>query len=143
MRLHLGVMDDPYKEGNTAKTTGKVAGYLEDRYHVMEVFYETHVEKIGEWLTEAISDEVEAIMNGVAPKPDPFYDANKKIESRFKEFLYLREMDGLGVPGVPTRAAKMGVDHRLAKPYAKKNPERPSFIDTGTYESHFFVWTEK
>jgi len=49
-------------------------------------------------------------------------------------------MDQLGYPGIPTGAAEAGVNHRLLHPYAKDNPERPSFIDTGQYQADFKSW---
>jgi hypothetical protein len=41
------------------------------------------------------------------------------------------------------RRYRGAVNHRLARPYAKDNPQRPSFRDTGVYESSFTVWTEE
>ena len=110
MRLHLGVLDVPYKQGSNSspETTGDVAEILENRYHPIEIFYEEHA----------------------------------NIETRFRHFLSQKEMDSLGVPGVPTKAALAGVSHRFKHPYAKRAP-RPSFIDTGLYEASFRAWVEK
>jgi hypothetical protein len=40
-------------------------------------------------------------------------------------------------------AATAGVNHRKKKPYAKANPARPAFVDTGLYQSAFRAWVEK
>lgn len=163
--IHLGVVDVPYATHvpenqrrvvhrttrggvvsvatappSGAETTGDVAQILEDEYHVMEVFYED----VGEALiAKALEHSViGAIQDMALGKPtnliDPFAKATTEIEAAFKVFLEQQEMDGV-VGGVPTKAALKGVNHRLKHPYAKGNPERPSFIDSGTYESHFKV----
>ena len=61
------------------------------------------------------------------------------IEERFRRFIDDRELDGR-VSGVPTQAALKGVNHRLKHPYAKSNPSRPSFLDTGLYQANARVW---
>ena len=62
----------------------------------------------------------------------------QKIERRFKEFLRNEEH---GIPR--TLAGQRGVAHLLARPYARGNPPRPSFIDTGLYMDSFRVWVEE
>jgi hypothetical protein len=62
------------------------------------------------------------------------------MHQMFNEFIDRRGMDGM--PGVPTDAARLGINHRLKHPYAKANPERPSFKDTGTYMQSFTAWVE-
>ena len=66
--------------------------------------------------------------------------AESKIENMFKKAISGKEFDSL-IPGVPTEAAKRGVNHRLAHPYAKRGP-RPSFLDTSLYSSSFKSWVE-
>lgn len=163
--IHLGVLDVPYAThvpeehrrvvhrttrggvvsvhsapSSGAETTGDVAQILEDEYHVMEVFYEDVGEEL---IAKALEHSmVGAIQDLALGKPgnliDPFATATGEIEVAFKTFLSQQEMDGV-VGGVPTKAALAGVNHRLKHPYAKGNPARPSFIDTGTYQSHFKV----
>ncbi len=121
-----------------AQTTGDVAEILEDKYHVMEVF----AEEVGnEKLARAVEHSIEgAIVDLVLGKdPDlvsPMATAMGEIETAFRLFLDQEEMNGVA-PGVPTKASLRGVNHRLKHPFAKGNPARPSFIDTGTYQSHF------
>jgi hypothetical protein len=59
----------------------------------------------------------------------------------FNEFIDRRGMDGMELD-VPTTAARLGINHRFLHPYAKANPERPSFKDTGTYMQSFTAWVE-
>lgn len=169
MKLHLGVVDIPYAvqvpEGarrvvhrvtkggavstHTAaptggETTGDVAQILEERYHVMELFYEeVGADKIAEALAHSARGALESLMMGAPPENISLTaEAEGEIEGAFKLFLDQRELDHVG-PGVPTAAALKGVNHRLKHPYAKDNPERPSFIDTGTYQTSFKAWVEK
>ena len=139
--LHLGVLDVPYATAGT--TTGEVATFLEDKYHVMEVFFEdVGAPAIGAALEKSAQDAVDNILLGIAaPGISLTAKAEGEIVDAFRQFLTQQEMDGV-VKGVPTRAALKGVNHRRKRPYAKGNPPRPSFIDTGTYESHFRAWVE-
>lgn len=152
--LHLGIVDVPYvdKEAPAAQrkrikagkppaanelTTGDVAEILEDKYHVMEVFYELHKDDIAKNLENSVAGALETIMLGGPSDIDPFGGGTSEIDERFNDFLTNREMEKLGYEGVPTQAALDGVNHRLKHPYAKKNKRRPSFIDTGLYQRSF------
>lgn len=154
--LHLGVIDIPYSgaavevQGSKRRrkikagdqTTGDVAEILEAKYRVMEVFYEAHQDEIAKSMEDGLSAALESLMMGSPIGLDPFGSAVAATEQAFKKFLDNKEMDALGVPGVPTEAALKGVNHRLKHPYAMSNPERPSFIDTGLYENSFKVWID-
>lgn len=157
--LNLGVVDIPYayeqevlsKKGKPLKrrkkvvksiTTGEVAQILEDRYHIMEVFFEVHGEQIMELLTDAMVGASETEALGGPASPEPYGDATEKIDQMFRDFLSNREMDALGVPGVPTQAALEGVSHRFAQPHARR-PERPSFIDTGEFQAAMRSWIDR
>lgn len=144
MKLHLGVMDVPYKEGSNSdtKTTGDVATILEEKYHIWEHFYQAHESDIAKSLEQSMGDAIEALMMGATPAADPFTAATSAIEDRFKKFLSNREMDSLGYPGIPTQAAQKGVSHRFKHPYAKR-PPRPSFIDTGLMQASAKAWIER
>ena len=157
--LRLGVLDVPYQgvagktktaaadiarhvasNGTSAPsgvTTGDVAGYLEDEYHVMENFFELHADDILGSLEEAIGDHLQDVHSGSSPSVEPFLAGTETIKTMFNKFIDSREMDSIGYPGVPTMAAKNGVNHRFKHPYAKSNPERPSFRDAGLYEASF------
>lgn len=135
--LRLGVLDIPYQDKG-GKTTGDVAEILEAKYHVQEIFYEEHAQQIADALAESYEGALESIVMGARQKPSNFFTAGtSKIEADFKGWLSTGKMEALGYPGVPTKAALKGVNHRLKHPYAKGNPRRPSFIDTGLYAASF------
>ena len=131
--LHLGVIDQPYGDGQVA-TTGEVAEILEEKYHVMEIFFEEHKNSIASDLENAVKGTLESLLMGGPTTPTPYASASGKVEHAFKQFLAQKEIEGFGVPGVPTKAAMMGVNHRLK---IKHGSPRPSFIDTGLYQSSF------
>lgn len=125
------------------QTTYDVATILEAKYHIMETF----LEEVGaNLLSAAFAHSAEValeslLMGRPAAEISLTAEATSEIEAAFRDFLSLRMMDGR-VPGVPTLAALKGINHRFKHPYAKKNPERPSFIDTGTYQASFRAWVD-
>ena len=140
-KLHLGVVEQPYSEipglEHVAVTTGDVAEWLESKYHVYEIFFEEHVKDIANAMTESMAGSLETFMQtGVAPL-DPLLQAESVIETIFKAFLTNKEMEALGYPGVPTRAALEGISKRFKN---HRGPRRPSFIDTGLYQASFKAW---
>jgi hypothetical protein len=153
--LHLGVVDLPYSEpppkkgkrkkkggGSNLKSTADVAAILEDKYHIMQHFAELHHEDIVHSLENAVEGALENLLSGAQHNPNMFDNAASEIEVMFKDMLTNKELEGIGYPGVPTQAAIKGVSHRFKHPYAKANPQRPSFIDTGLYQSAFKAWIE-
>jgi hypothetical protein len=153
MKLHLGVIDRPYEnaspDGSTAATTtGEVAQWLENRYHIMEIFYHFHEQEIADKLAEGMADALEAVMVGAAGGTgkvedfDPFAEALSEEEEIFKFWLALGEVEKVGIPGVPTLAAQNRQSLRLKLKKKLRGPARPSFIDTGLYQSSFKMWVE-
>lgn len=157
MRLNLGVLDIAYAGANGksgAQTTGDVAELLEQKYSVMETFFESRKEKISEWLAEAIADEIADLFAGKRPNSDPFMAAMQNTETEFRAFLDANEMAHL-VAGLSegeaaafgpvsfTGAGNRGVNHRKKKPYAKENKARPAFVDTGLFQASFRSWISK
>lgn len=160
LTLHLGVEDIPYNEPPTPRriakvrrgkqrvrakvkavhgeqTTGDVATILEAHYHLFTIYFELHEEEIAGWVAESIAGATEDLMAGGAPSNNPFGAAMDRIKVGFTTFIDTQEMDGTGTPGVPTGAARRGVNHRLG---IKKGLPRPSFRDTGLMESSFVAW---
>jgi len=84
---------------------------------------------------------VELVMMG-RRGADPYARAMSDLQHRFRRFISSREVERVGIPGVPTQAALRGVNHRLKHPYRKSNPRRPSFRDTGLYEASFRAWID-
>ena len=153
LTLHLGVIDQPYRTAITAasrrrrkkvsaatKTTGDVAVYLEDKYHVMEHFFELHKDGIAKSLENSLAGSLETMMMG-GPATLSFGTAESEIDASFKNMLSNKELDRLGYPGIPTMAALRGVNHRMLHPYARR-PSRPSFIDTGLFQASFKSWID-
>lgn len=148
--LHLGVVDVPYSEppsekprekSDRSRTTGEVAEYLENKYHIMEHFYEIHKKQIGDAIANSVAGALETmLMTSSPPALDINATAMGVIEKDFRNFLALKELDGLGYPGIPTRASIEGVSHRFKS--RRGPPGRPSFIDTGLYQKSFKAWVD-
>jgi hypothetical protein len=148
----LGVVDIAYSDGDGTKTTGDVAGYLEDEYHIMRTFLESYEEQIGEFLADAMVGEIESIAQG---KPVTIFgkdvsthlgdrvisgsSVNGKIEEAFRNFLDAREWKQTS--GQAVDAADQGVSHRKKQPSKARNA-RPEFVDTGLYQASFRAWIE-
>lgn len=149
--LHLGVIDIPYaqaprkyrgKRVSGTQTTGDVAGWLETRYGVMQAFFDAKKAVVVDAIEDGLLGALENMMTGRAPlSQDPFGSATSKIDDAFKQFVSTKEVEALGIPGVPTGAAQRGVNHRLKRPYVRRQP-RPSFIDTGLYQASFKSWVD-
>lgn len=122
-------------------TTGEVAEILEAEYGIMQFFWNRYGPQIVGSYEESLERHLEAVAAGLPTPPDPLAATLQKAESLFRDMIDRRELDGQ-VPGVATEAARKGVNHRLKHPYAKGNPERPSFRDTGLYQSSFRAWIE-
>lgn len=137
--LHLGITDIPY---STGKTTGDVAEILEGKYDVMGNFVKVHETQIAADLENSLEGEMENLLLGAPRSSDPFAGAASKIEHRFRQFLSLKEMDALGVPGVPTAASLAGYSKRFKQKQNKSRGPRPSFIDTGLYQRSFKAWVD-
>lgn len=139
--LHLGVIDIPYA-GKSGITTGDVADILEARYHILELYYEiAGAEIIAQVLETSAAEAMESMAMGSNVGISLTADAEERLGAAFRVFLAQDELSGL-VPGVPTAASNKGVSHRLKHPYAKDNPERPSFIDTGLYSASMRAWID-
>lgn len=161
--FHLGVIDKPYsvsaprrlatkmRRGQKtvtkvsapaagAQTTLDVARYLEARYHVFEVFAELHREDIAKSIAGTMKVAIDHVLQ-TGRAPDRIFPAEGQgdLQKIWNDFIDLREMDGVQ-PGVPTGAAKRGVNHALG---TKRGPERPSFKDTGQYRGDARFWVDE
>ena len=136
--LHLGVVDVSYG-GKKPKTTGDVAEILEEKYHVMAKFWQVHGDDYIDDLVMGSVQALEASMTGRAVRTD-VRTTLSKMQHGFRTFISSREVERVGITKVPTQAALRGVNHRRAHPYAKRNPRRPSFRDTGLYMASFRAW---
>lgn len=156
MKLNLGFEAFPYttKSSRTRKVLGKgvrihkgygvgkssaeVAAELEERYQLVETFWNQVEDKLVDELEGAYAENIEDIlMMQQPPKKLVSDDFTNKIVDDFKSYLDREEH------GIKTLAARRGVSHLLPRPYSRSNPSRPSFIDTGLYKGSFRAWTEE
>ncbi|PXW62846.1 hypothetical protein DFO55_101702 [Grimontella sp. AG753] len=131
--LHLGVIDIPYEDEDA--TTGNVAEYLEEKYQIMQTFFDRYSNEIIGFMADDLAAGLENMLAGAPPSRDPLSEAMSKVHNLFVAFLDNQEMNGM--PGVPTRRALEGISKRLKN---KKGEPRPSFIDTGTYQAAMRAW---
>lgn len=118
-------------------TTGDVADALERRYGLFSMFTVLEGKTITDTVEAAALGQLENLLAG-GPRRNRFLEDVdlQPIEAAFRKGIDDRIFDGR-MPGTPTRAALRGVDHRLSRPYARGNPPRPSFRDTGTLQASF------
>lgn len=155
-RLHLGVIEQPYvnapapgqkKATSSTVTTGDVAGWLEDDYGIMQHFFDANDQKIADALAASVAGSLENLLMGAPPSQNVFGAAESKIQHMFHRFIQTAQMDKLGVPGVPTQAAKdraSGAKRSTRMKNRKKggNTQPISFYDTGLYMDSFVAWIE-
>lgn len=143
LTLHLGVVVQPYRSKTRksgALTTGDVARILEDKYGLFSVFYRVKAPRVAKALESSMAGALEALIMG--QHVNPFGRATQAIDQMYRDFINSREAERVGIPGTPTQAALKGVNHRLKHPYAKGNPRRPSFRDTGLLSASFKSWID-
>jgi hypothetical protein len=147
-------VDIAYTENGESTTTGDVATYLENDYHVMRTFLELHEDEIGDFLADAMAGEIESLAQGKPVIPlashnvttqlgDRVIDGhsvNGRIEEAFRGYLDSREWQLIS--GQTVDAADAGVNHRKKRPYSSKNKARAAFVDTGLYQASFRAWLD-
>jgi hypothetical protein len=148
LTLYLGVLIQPYRVRTTRSrkakavtplTTGDVAQFLEDKYEIIKTFVRVKEDKMIRVLEGSLQGGLESLLTG-APKTDPWGSATQDIMAMFSDFILSREAERVGIPGTTTLAAIKGINHRKKHPYAKANPRRASFFDTGLYVGSFRAW---
>ena len=105
----------------------------------MRVFYEQHKSDVALALEGSLAGALENLLMGAPSSVSPLGEGESKIQAAFQKFLSEKEMDRLGYPGIPTKASLMGLSHRFK---GKHGSPRPSFIDTGLYETSFKAWVD-
>lgn len=131
--LHLGVIDIPYEGEGT--TTGDVAERLEEKYRIMQTFFDRYGNEIADLMSNDLAANLENLMAGAPPSRDPLAESMSRVHDLFVAFLDNEEMNGM--PGVPTQRALLGISKRFKN---KRGDPRPSFIDTGTYQAAMRSW---
>lgn len=164
LTLHLGVIDQPYsayehaekipkaKKGKAnkplkgssgaTKTTGDVAEILEEKYGILDTFAFARLPDIAKALEESIAGELENMLMGAPASGSPFKGAESAVSTMMKQFVSSQQIEHMGIEGVPTQAALDGVNHRLKHPYVKRNPQRPSFMDTHLMVNSYIAWLD-
>jgi hypothetical protein len=158
--LSLGVVNVAYvdSEEKDATTTGEVAEILEDKYHVMGVFVDTHKEEIADLVAKKYLAMLNTMVNN-GPKPDSKAIPMDRVDSAFRDYLGADEWQHS--TGQTIAAARAGVSHRFKSvkggtlsaasiasgknkaasiALKKSRGPRPAFIDTGLYSAAFRSW---
>ena len=138
--MHLGVADVAYTHDKSSTTTGEVAEHLEDKYHIMRVFFEENEDFIADKMAASITNAIQLIGKGRPASKNPLAGSQNAIQARFRKFLDSGEMEKILPATQPIQAAQAGVNHRKKHPYAKENTARRAFIDSGLYRSSFRAW---
>ncbi|MDR3445976.1 hypothetical protein [Dyella sp.] len=136
--LHLGVVDVSYTDGDGTTTTGDVAGFLEERYHIMRVFLESNEEFISETLVNEVAGAIESIAQGKRVPKLNLAPATGKIEARFREFLDAGELQRLLPKSQKVSEETLRISTR--KKSGKTDKPRQAFIDSGLYQASFRAW---
>jgi hypothetical protein len=121
------------------KTTGDVATELENKYGIMEAFYNMEEDFIVDGFEDKMAKGLASGMSGGSFDYD--WDASQ-LETKFRHAITARKFDGV-LKNVPTRAAQKGVSHLRVDPYRQGAAPRPSFMNTSLYMRSFKAWTEK
>ena len=122
-----------------ASTTGDIAEILEDKYGIMEFFWNRYQKDIMSAMEEGLEEAFTSFLMGAPLEANAFAAGEAVTEDLFRKFLIHQGMD-YEINVVPTAASIKGVNHRMK---IKRGPPRPSFIDTGLYESSFKCWVDK
>jgi hypothetical protein len=154
-KIHLGVIDLPYvnapkkgqkKTTGSTVTTGQVAEWLERDYHILETFAARNLQGIADDMAKSIEGGMENLLMGAPLSTNVFGAAESSIENRAKKFISDGVMDTLGIPGVPTQAAKDRAAGKARSSRRKNkrasNAKPVSFIDTGLYQGSIKAWVE-
>ena len=158
MKLLLGVHDVAYTDAEGSTTTGKVARYLEDDYHVMRTFVELHGDEIASHIADEFVGAIQDIALGKPPSLDAIGPMHA-IETDFRHYLDRGEWESTS--GQVIQAAQSGISHRFksvsgkslsarsiaagavkarGKVLKRARKARKAFIDTGLYQASFTAW---
>ena len=137
MKIVLGVVDVAYTDSKEAETTGDVAELLEEKYGVMQTFFDLHQSDIVKALENGIAGAIENTLAGKESKADVFLGAYGNIENQFHNYIDFQEH---GIRLKKQDAPLAGP--RKKRQYKKVEATLP-FVATGLYRQMFKVWIEK
>lgn len=128
----------------TGRDTGMVASILEAKYGIMQAWWDNRKQSV---IIPAIEHSVKGalinIWNGQPGEVRLESAAILRLTEDFQDSLSMRKYDAwIGKPRVPTKAAEGAVSYRFK---SGRNPkgERPSFVNTGLYQSSFVMWMDR
>jgi hypothetical protein len=125
--------DSEPKDGGPV-TTVMVARILEEKYGVMQAFYNDTQDNILGEVIHSLEGALEDIYSG-SPVKDPYAEATQNIDAGFRQWLMQGEIESMGISGVPTQASIERRSLRFKEGVA--SGPRPSFVDTSLYELSF------
>lgn len=138
--LHLGENDDEHYDNRSGITPFDVGKILESKYGIYSAFWRKHGPDVGSSMAQDVERAVNTgFRTGKIPEIVFLTSANDAMKL-FHNFLSLREVETMGLPGVPTAAALAGVRHRKGRRKMRHGSRRPSFIDSGLLEANFRAW---
>lgn len=140
LTLHFGVLVQPYRAGRRAMTTYDVAQILEHKYGVMGAYFRVHQKDVVKAVESSMMGALEALAMGA--RVDPWARGMGAIERGFRDFIASREVERVGIPGTPTKAAQRGQSQRFKSPRAGGRASRSSFRNTGLYMTSFKAWAD-
>ena len=157
VKLNLGVIVVPEPNENGKDIDSWQLGVeLETRYGLFSNFYKLHQKDINTDIENALNLATKALIEGKTPERAMAYfsSAGDAITHKLHNFISLREIENMGIPGVPTQAALEGltlrtktgkVIKRVRKGMKYKQvigERRPSFMYSGVFESSLKAWIE-
>ena len=134
MKLVLGVVDLPYTDHTQSETTGEVAEILEEKYHVMETFFDMHKKDIADAIGQSVAGALVNARAGQTMKRDIFLSAMDKTEKMFKRYI---DSEQHGIKLKKHDAPKAGA--RKKRQY-KKVSAVVAFVDSGLMRKSFKSW---
>lgn len=157
MKLKLGVIVVPEpSEFGDEKTTYDIGMILEKKYKFFTNFYKFHEKNIKEDIEKGVQEALEVLI--VTKKSNSgiggLKNIDQKITDRLHKFVTNREIETMGIKGVPTEAALLGLTLRtksgkvidkVTKGMKYKEiigDRRPSFIYSGVFEKSLIAWIE-
>lgn len=143
--IHTKTLSRAQRAYGTGRTTGQIASILEARYGIMRAYYDNRKANV---ILPAIERSVKGalinIMNGQPGVVAMETAAMFRITEDFQEALSMKRFDSWisrgGTYPVPTLASQGGVSMRHKSGFTKGKLSRPSFINTGFYQSSFVTW---
>ena len=151
MKIQLGVVEQKYTTGTAS--TSEVANFLETKYGILGAMVQKKAPDIQRALEGSFVKGFEEVAAGL-PQRNVYAGGLSQIQAMMKQWLSTQEVERVGLPGVPTKAALDGVSHRFKsglkgvtmaqkRKGVRKGQRRPSFIDTGLMQASYRAWIDE